>query len=222
MLSALIDETSALAVREYDYAQELEQNKKLDRIESALRKHVGTARANARMLGATSLFDELPALIGTKAGMISLPLPSKPKESDVETYIANALTLAESTEQNTAYRALTIIESEAVREYDLGHAMAESALRNIPAERQRQLGFRVATAADIAAVRTRALAPEGRMPVLGRMWAAIGDGRTCPECRSKDGALTVLATSFGGASAPLHARCRCTTHMWAVAWESAE
>jgi hypothetical protein len=221
-LGALIDAVSEDVAAEYVGAQSLGGASKLLRLESALRHHVAKARANARMLGALSLFDELPAIIGPSAGLVTLSMPASPDQDDVAGYIDGALELAASTNENTSYRALTIIESESVREFDLGHAMAERTLKDMPPARQKMLGFRVATQADLRRGRSRANEETytARVPVLGRIWLAASDGRVCESCRAKHGELAVLATSFGGDTAPLHARCRCTSSLWAVDWEA--
>ncbi len=51
---------------------------------------------------------------------------------------------------------------------------------------------------------TRRLAPG-----MFKVYSAILDGRTCPQCFSADGEVIELQASFKAGAPPLHPRCRC-------------
>jgi len=230
-LDDVIEHYDAEITKAYERAASHSGEARFTHLRDSLTATVQAARTVANELGSQHLMAEIREVLGTHTHLLAIDLGAHPRKSDITQYVTDAVELAKSKAdsegiESTAYRGQTIVESEAVLSYDSARKDGERTLSKMSDERARRLGFQAARSVprgvkrDAVGLSTRD--DGGFIPVLGKVWSAINDRRTCQICADKDGELGLLALDFGGDSPPVHARCRCVTHLWAVAWVKGE
>lgn len=206
----------------------------LDGLRAGLTTLIESVRAHAQALATDHMLSELRVAIGGASSRISISLPKSPKTSDVAKYIDNALDEARSKMADagedkrgealigTAYRAHTIIESEATNSYQAARAAAFDSLKAISDAEAHRLGFAIARKQDqfrqAAAYELRGDDDKKKIviPMVGMRWNALGSA--CEKCRSADGEIRPIGFSFSLPGPSAHARCKCVRSLWAAAW----
>ena len=218
-LDAAMDAANDAATRAYEDAAKADGPGRYLTLRSDLEDIVHRVRSFMNDLAAAHMLEEVGVAV-ERSGMMSLPLAGRVRDADVSEYIDGAIDLARQHEDSvaeTAYRAHTIIESEASAQYDQARHTIEQALARLTDEQAAEFGFQVARSErQLHGLSERE--SQGLIPVLGKRWSAYNDRRTCEICRSADDSIAILALSFSTPGPPAHARCRCISHLWAVGY----
>jgi HK97 family phage prohead protease len=182
---------------------------------------VERARTDARNLAVAHVLAELRVIAGAGVEKLSVPMGADPTPAEVARYIDNAVAAARDVEPeefaSTAYRAHTIIESEATNQYQRGRAVANDWLRHLPDAVTEPMGFRIArdpeTFRAVDNVETREA--DDWISLVGERWNARASA--CEHCRTVDGELRPFGFSFTLPGPAAHARCQCVRTLWAIA-----
>lgn len=226
-LSALCERADTTANALYRHLPSTAKGEALFRqLRKSLASIVEQARTDARDLAAAHMLADLRAVIGKKVEKLSIPMGEDPDSADMAEYIDNAVTAAREAMAgaedkaeafaSTAYRAHTILESEATNQYRLGRETANKWLRDMPAEEAKKHGFVVAKKEDDFRSATSEVRADTKwLPIIGERWNASANA--CEKCRGADGEMRPFGFAFSLAGPAAHARCQCVRTLWALA-----
>lgn len=192
---------------------------------------VQAVRSDAHVLSTAHFRAELVAVIGAgNAAKITLESGANPNPSDVAQYIDNAIDATRAMVSGAsdddrrevftrnAFRAQTIIESEATVAYKVARDSLNGSLLAVSDDDAEKLGFQAA--GSQAQLNALAMQPielrddQRYIAILGEAWNARA--AACDRCRSADGEVRPIGFSFSQPGPTVHARCQCVRTLWAV------
>jgi len=222
-MSHIVDRASEAALDAYRVLEGVDEGTRYSELRKAILEAVANSRRAARDAAVSHILAELALVSGSQSSP-SIDVAIDPLSEDMEQYADNAVTAAQDADAqelgiaSTGWWAERIIESEAFRTYDHSRRVAESTLAGLAEDDALSYGFKIATQSDIESRASEDDDPN-LIVLLGKMWNAVNDKRTCQQCASLDGSISLPGFDYaGGVNPPAHARCRCVSTLWAVGY----